>query len=90
VNIFSRKKLDRTGLDLCDSALDLAVPGSLCHEIGLSMNRIQLILSEASSIFGRQGLGSGGQFFNQGGHDDLRTQRLQLTEVARSLGLCDA
>lgn len=90
MNIFSRNKLDRTGLDLCDSALDLAVPGSLCVEIGLSMERIQQLLGEARSIFGRQGLGSGGQFFNQGGRDDLRTQRLQLTEVARRLGLCDA
>jgi hypothetical protein len=59
MNLFGGDEAGGARLDFGNPVLNLAIPGSLSIEISVLLQRLQELFCKASSILGRQGLGSG-------------------------------
>jgi hypothetical protein len=59
VNFFGGDEADGAGLDFGNPAFNLAIPGSLSLDISFPLQGLQERFCKASSVLGRQGLGSG-------------------------------
>jgi hypothetical protein len=59
VNFFGGDEVDGARFDFGNPAFDLAIPGRLSLDIGFPLQGLQKLFCKASSVLGRQGLGSG-------------------------------